>query len=385
MALSREVLTRVRDGHARQLAQFRIPDTERDAPQETLPFSSEDLVDWIKANPAAIQAAKDAQCRSTSSDTPNWDVILFALIESSAVYLRKRDSVFKAIEAANKGDFTSARQYLLEAQEYIDDVAAALDCTFVQLCDFAKVSPDGYTLHSGAYCGVFVSNDTLKPFMGVGYKGSSSLRDWVTDLDWTPLQAEGDIAFGSLVHQGFYVGLFGKFTSDGESMIPFEVMIGQLLLVNQQRENALLHFTGHSLGGAYCTLTYGEFLRRQNLLDTFNFGDMYSIAAPRTCLEPFAAEVGQRATTTTGRIIFRIVNESDPVPTIPPRTTDQLEQYPFVHVDGAWHIFYEKGPEPMASEQPPNSPVDPLPIPSIIWNATDHSTYSRRMRCYFSF
>lgn len=40
--------------------------------------------------------------------------------------------------------------------------------------DFSTRGPDGYFYMSGAYCGLFVSNSTSKPFMGVSYKVRSS-------------------------------------------------------------------------------------------------------------------------------------------------------------------------------------------------------------------
>lgn len=36
--------------------------------------------------------------------------------------------------------------------------------------DFSRQSPEGTFYHSGAFCGVFISNDTSKPFMGLGFK-----------------------------------------------------------------------------------------------------------------------------------------------------------------------------------------------------------------------
>ncbi|KAH8079807.1 hypothetical protein BXZ70DRAFT_644715 [Cristinia sonorae] len=149
-------------------------------------------------------------------------------------------------------------------------------------------------------------------------------------------------------------------------------MVGQLAIIHQQKQDAQFHFTGHSLGGAYCTLTYGEFLRRQTEapFSTFKFGDMYSVAAPRVCEQPFAAQVTVH--TGPGKLAFRIVNKEDPVPTFPPRTEDQLVEYLFVHVDGGWHLL-DASQERMATEQPPDGyPVPPKSIPSTIWDATDH-------------
>ncbi|EEC00007.1 hypothetical protein MPER_00157, partial [Moniliophthora perniciosa FA553] len=130
---------------------------------------------------------------------------------------------------------------------------------------------------------------------------------------------------------------------------------------------------GHSLGGAYCTLTYGEFLRRQDepKIAKFHFGDMYSLAAPRVCTAPFFQNVSEFTPPGGQRYLFRIVNQGDPVPTIPPPFKDQLQQYPYVHVGGACELLESDRPQKMQDEPPP---VDPQPIPDIIWNAPHHRT-----------
>jgi len=36
--------------------------------------------------------------------------------------------------------------------------------------DFTREGPAGTVLHCGAFCGLFVSKDPSKPFMGVAFK-----------------------------------------------------------------------------------------------------------------------------------------------------------------------------------------------------------------------
>ena len=40
----------------------------------------------------------------------------------------------------------------------------------ISLTDFADHAPEGTFISSGAYSGVFISNSTAKPFMGVAFK-----------------------------------------------------------------------------------------------------------------------------------------------------------------------------------------------------------------------
>ncbi|KAI0359029.1 alpha/beta-hydrolase [Trametes cingulata] len=311
------------------------------------------------------------ECSSSSPDSPNWDAVFLCLIESCAMYLRKDDLVKQATLAARAGELEKAVEHLHASQEDIDKVAKALGCTFVQLCDFAQQSPEEAIIcQSGAFCGAFISDDVEKPFIGVAFKGSDG-RDVITDIKWHPVQAlqRPEIVWGAPTHRGFYFGLFGCFSEQQPGQIPFDVLQGQLSAIYEN--NARLHFTGHSLGGAYCTLAYGEFLRLQDdaTFSQYNLGDLYSLAAPRTCLPPFSDEVNKRTQAGGGKYIFRIVNKEDPVPLIPPPPISwEIALNPFIHVGGAWRIT-DEGPEKMADEPPM---VEPPQCEEMVFE--DHDT-----------
>ncbi|EIW64959.1 uncharacterized protein TRAVEDRAFT_112170, partial [Trametes versicolor FP-101664 SS1] len=220
--------------------------------------------------------------------------------------------------------------------------------------DFADRGPDGQEKSSGAYAGLFTSNNANKPFAGVAFKGSSSERDTRTDLNWKPIvPLRPDVAWGSQMHGGFYFNLFGDFTDAVEG--------------------------GHSLGGGLCTLAYGEFLRREAepVFAQFSLGDLYSFAAPRVCYQPFADEINRRTQPASGRYSFRIVNKQDPVTVMPPPAPPLaiVEDYPFIHVGGAWRITGD-GPEKMADEPPL---VAPPPWDQIIAAAVDHGMAGRNI------
>ena len=98
--------------------------------------------------------------------------------------------------------------------------ATALDCTFVQLCgkyrrrrgvfrpathrrepvDFSKSSPEGTILQNGAFCGLFVSKRTEKPFMGVAFKVRSPCTTFVASL----LVEKTDTSAGFQQRQGLH-------------------------------------------------------------------------------------------------------------------------------------------------------------------------------------
>ncbi|KAI0639028.1 Alpha/Beta hydrolase protein [Trametes polyzona] len=244
----------------------------------------------------------------------------------------------------------------------------------IHRADFAGKKPDGKKDNSGAYCGLFISNDPDTPYMGIAFKGSDSKSDFVTDLDWFPISPiRPEVAWGAQIHQGFYHNLFGEFTVESDTQVPFDVLLAQLYKAYNNK--ARIHITGHSLGGALCTLAYGEFLRRElePPFVEFNLGDMYSFAAPRTCYNPFAQEVHQR--TRAGRYAFRFATAQDPVVTIPPAPLGldperPPENFPFVHVGGAWQLEGGCAPQTMPYEPPP---VPPMSVEDIWRFQGNHS------------
>ncbi|KAI0639027.1 Alpha/Beta hydrolase protein [Trametes polyzona] len=356
--------------HAQQLAcfdprqPFSVPRLPPGAPEPQLPADPEQsvrvILDWIHSNQGAIRAAKEAQCASSSPDEPNWDAVLVALIESNAVYLR-RDEIDKAILAVHSGDYTSAVAHIQASGRLIRIIAEAMDCTFVQLCDFADKNPEGKRRNSGAYCGLFISNDPKLPYMGIAFKGSDSVADFITDLDWIPIAPlRPEVAWGTQVHQGFYHNLFGDFVVESDVQVPFDVLLTQFY--QAYSNSARIHMTGHSLGGALCTLAYGEFLRRE--LEApfveFSLGDLYSFAAPHVCYETFAKEVHAR--TRADRYAFRFATRQDPVVTVPPPGPPLSiiyppKRYPFIHVGGGWQFAVGSKPEKLADEPPPVPPM----------------------------
>ncbi|KAJ7865413.1 hypothetical protein B0H13DRAFT_1637090 [Mycena leptocephala] len=172
MPLSQIAIDSIQKGHAFQLAQFEDPDVAGEPPDTGMPDDYlQNIRDWVSSNPNAIAAAQASECTSPAPDSPNWNTVLFALVESAAVYLRKDGEIIEAIKAARSGDLELAVTHIKRSQETINKVAESVGCKFVQLCDFSHKGPKGTWMHSGAFCGLFVSTSSEKPpFMGVTYK-----------------------------------------------------------------------------------------------------------------------------------------------------------------------------------------------------------------------
>ncbi|KAI0768621.1 Alpha/Beta hydrolase protein [Trametes elegans] len=371
---SQSDIRRIQLEHIQQLSQLEIPPPEQTTSNADPPWLfpvvlRNTLLDWISSNRKAIRAARDSQCTSVSHDVPNWDTVLFTLVESTAMYLRKDKDVLLAIAAARKGDIEAAERHLTDSQVHIDAIARALNCTFVQLCDFAEQPPDGLWFSSGAYAGLFISNDTRNPFAGIAFKGSNSIADFVTDMYWKPpVKPTKGVLWGAPTHRGFYLGLFGQFTRKGEKLVPFNVLFQQLDKV--YKHPTTLHFTGHSLGGAFATLAYGELLRcdKAEIAQEYDIGDLYTFGAPRTSGHPFAARVNELtiAVEGGGRYLFRIVNNGDMVSECPLRELSN-----FQHVGGGWKLT-KKGPEQIRIEAVAETESDSKLLPS----ANEYSTFT---------
>ena len=109
MPISQEALDTIRLDHARQLAGVQL---QADKATKAVDVGSNEFfeIPWIKDNIKAIEAAQSSrmlafklllrrlqqthimmvgtECVSSSADTPNWDSVLYALIETSVLVHR---------------------------------------------------------------------------------------------------------------------------------------------------------------------------------------------------------------------------------------------------------------------------------------------------------
>ena len=103
------IVENLRAQHAQQLSSFAKASTPPDTPGEIpTPPTEEDLLKWIETNKKAIDNARESRtickrdyeyaefltstfypgCSSADPGNPNWNVVLFALMECSAIGLR---------------------------------------------------------------------------------------------------------------------------------------------------------------------------------------------------------------------------------------------------------------------------------------------------------
>ena len=107
MSFPKELLDSIHHNHIQQLAGTQLKLDKALQDEDKPPVTSETLIQWINDNKNAIQAAQASSkssfsdnlecvwrykpfvgCVSGSANTPNWDAVLFALIESTAIFFR---------------------------------------------------------------------------------------------------------------------------------------------------------------------------------------------------------------------------------------------------------------------------------------------------------
>lgn len=146
--------------------------------------------------------------------------------------------------------------------------------------------------------GFIVSNDKL---IAVVFRGteSSNLHDWFTDLE-IDFADNTEFAGGIKVHSGFYKALCSV----------YEALKNFLELPNNKGK--AIWFTGHSLGGALATLA--AFKLHHEGYENKILG-LYTFGQPRVGNVIFAKRFDEKL----GHKSYRLVNNNDIVPRIPPR------------------------------------------------------------------
>jgi triacylglycerol lipase len=140
-------------------------------------------------------------------------------------------------------------------------------------------------------------------FAALVFRGTTDLEDWLTDVTVIP---EGWAGQG-FIHEGFAEALklvWAKITASLDKNVP---------------SDCPLFIAGHSLGAALATLAAS--LRQPRALYTFG--------SPRVGDDDFGA-------TLSGGNVFRVVNNRDVVPTVPP-------PLPFHHVGELHYITHDGG------------------------------------------
>ncbi|KAF2830833.1 alpha/beta-hydrolase [Ophiobolus disseminans] len=142
----------------------------------------------------------------------------------------------------------------------------------------------------------FVATDTTNKLIVLSFRGSRSVRNWLTNLNFPVLATS--ICPTCLASTGFW----GSW---------LEAQTNVLAAINKARAqypDYKVVATGHSLGGALASLATGV-LRNQGV----NV-DLYTYGAPKIGLE----SISQFLSRTDKGQTYRVTHKADPVPKLPP-------------------------------------------------------------------
>jgi predicted lipase len=130
----------------------------------------------------------------------------------------------------------------------------------------------------------------------IAFRGTDSLRDWITDLRFRRTVLLTKLGCECEVHAGFLAAY-------GSILVPLTAYLKKIVVAQRP-----LFITGHSLGGALAVLAALE-LQRHGLA----VAQVYTFGQPRVGNQAFAALYNQRLKHRTQAV----TNEGDPVPLLP--------------------------------------------------------------------
>ncbi|KAI0835370.1 alpha/beta-hydrolase [Hypoxylon sp. FL0890] len=141
----------------------------------------------------------------------------------------------------------------------------------------------------------FVSSDDKNELIVASFKGSESIRNWITDLSFIAVSC--DLVDGCLVHAGFLTA-YNEIKDD---------LMTALNTAKEANPSYKTVFTGHSLGAAVATVAVAN--ARNDGYDA----DLITYGSPRVGNKEFVSFV-----TNQSGAEYRVTHLDDPVPRLPP-------------------------------------------------------------------
>ncbi|GJJ06943.1 hypothetical protein Clacol_001139 [Clathrus columnatus] len=343
--------------HKRHLAQLESHELVA-GPLESLPIFStyDDLVTWTNDSQTQINTGKHNRVYGGAiGSSINFNNAFMAFMESAAVYLRDVSTVITAVGLyRTNNDDEEAIRLMERSTKQISDIR----------------HPDGHRTMVGPFCGAFVPKDyktSSNPYLGIAYKGTNlTSREILNDL-WaaSTVRADGYV-WNSQVARGFYYPLISTYHQT-PSLMPYAMVRTAISeIANGSANTIVMHVTGHSLGGAYGTLTYGQLTIDGSGATKAVLGDLYTFGAPRVGRGDFA--VPFKAAVPAGKTSigspWRIMNNKDIVPKVPASLPWPATRDPYIHIDSAYMIYPDQNPALQPSEIGTH-PTWPAPVFSV--------------------
>ncbi|CAJ2507435.1 Uu.00g086210.m01.CDS01 [Anthostomella pinea] len=176
-------------------------------------------------------------------------------------------------------------------------VGTAISCDGDACAEVASAGATVAATFSGVITDVegFLSTDDTNELIVVSIRGSSSVRNWITDFVF--LQVGCDLVFGCLIHAGFMTAWLEI----------EEKLLATLATETAAHPSYQIVFTGHSLGAAVATVA-AAFARNEGYAI-----DLYTYGSPRVGNDVFVKSVTDQAGSEN-----RVTHLDDPVPRLPP-------------------------------------------------------------------
>ena len=168
----------------------------------------------------------------------------------------------------------------------------------------------------------FVATDTTNKLIVLSFRGSRSVRNWITNLSFPVIKTSLCPACDASI--GFWTSWLEAQTN----------VLSAIATAQKQFPDFKVVATGHSLGGALATLG-AAVLRSQNITV-----DLYTYGAPRVGLQGISEFVG--ATGKGGN--FRVTHKDDPVPKLPPALLG------YRHSSPEYYIVSDNGVQPATGD-----------------------------------
>lgn len=154
-----------------------------------------------------------------------------------------------------------------------------------------------YTHNSGSKTGIggYVSTDAARREIVLSVRGSSNIRNWLTNLDFD--QDDCNLVAGCGVHGGFQ-NAWNEISARAKTAIT---------TAQAANPGFKVVATGHSLGGAVATIGAANLRRAGIPMDIYTFG------APRVGNSALSSFITNQAGAE-----YRVTHGADPVPRLPP-------------------------------------------------------------------
>ncbi|KAL8691284.1 MAG: hypothetical protein Q9218_003463 [Villophora microphyllina] len=168
----------------------------------------------------------------------------------------------------------------------------------------------------------YVAIDNTKSLTVLAFRGSKSVRNFITDVDFTAVPT--DICPACTAHQGFWNSWVEARTG----------VLAALKTAAASHPNNRVIVTGHSLGGAIADLAAAE-IRKSGIT-----ADLYTYGAPRIA----GSALSDFITNQNAGGNYRVTHNHDPVPRLPPTA------FGFVHISPEYYISTPNGVVPTTND-----------------------------------